>query len=290
MEGYYWRIVDAASGRVVVALCGVQRRGGAPDRGLVAMATAEGVAWTQAAPVRAGHRALALEAGDALRASAGALRVDLGPDRRLDVRLAGGAWPLRLPGLGLAGLLPAMPQYWHPHTIGARARGVAEIDGERLAIDGLAYAEKNWGPAFPGAWWWGSAVDVDAAVAFAGGELRAGPLRTHATSVVVRAGGEVLRLCAPTALVTARVGDGHWQIRARRPGLLVEIEGRPGDAPPARLPVPPRTGDAPPGHVDQHLDGVIAVRVVRRGRTVLSRELAPAGLEAGADPGDSPTG
>ena len=88
-EGYYWRFTDAAAGRVVIVLCGVCRDAG---RHL-------GAGRPRRPPRRPG--ALRGRAGCARRSATGsasrprtscaaspsALRVDLGPDARLDVAL-----------------------------------------------------------------------------------------------------------------------------------------------------------------------------------------------------------
>ena len=65
--------------------------------------------------------------------------------------------------------MPGLGQYWTPHLLGARVTG--EALGRRL--DGCrVYAEKNWGGAFAGHWWWGQApLAEDAGVAFAGGRV-----------------------------------------------------------------------------------------------------------------------
>ncbi|MDJ0429001.1 tocopherol cyclase family protein, partial [Rhodococcus fascians] len=91
--------------------------------------------------------------------------------------------------VGLEGgdLLPAGPTPGGPHVDQGRltAQGGTEID-----LDGAqVYGEKNWGKGgFPHSWWWGQAqgfADRQACVAFAGGEITAGGLRTEVTAVVV---------------------------------------------------------------------------------------------------------
>ena len=73
-------------------------------------------------------------------------------------------------------------------------RGEAVLGGERSSLDGFdAYAEKNWGGAFPGEWWWGQAGFGDGAMAaFAGGRL-GGPLAAERDRRA-RAGGAVAAL------------------------------------------------------------------------------------------------
>lgn len=302
MEGYYWRFADPASGRAVVALCGVCR---APDGpwALVALAGHPGgfvrwavaprawadpaglgvAAWAGPDPV--GRDAVAGDRSErlVLRGSAERLEVDLGPDARLSVTLDRRVgWPRRRFGaLGPAQVVPGLPQYWHPHLLGARVAGMAQLGGEAVELAGFAaYAEKNWGGAFPGEWWWGQAgLGPDAVAAFAGGRLR-GPL--VASAIVVRVGGEVVALSPPGALVTAQVRRGEWRLRARSARWRVTLEGE--GATPHVLPVPVPAERRVIMRSQQHLAGHMRV-VVRRGRhTVLRAESTLAGLEHGTPP------
>lgn len=278
MEGYYWRLADPASGRVVVALCGVVRgRAGAPDRALVALADGAGAVrrrWVEDG-VRAAADRLALDAGGVLRADRHGLRVDMGPGARLEVALPRArAWPRpALGALGAAHLLPGLQQYWHCHTLGGRAEGHLETAAGPTSLEGwVPYAEKNWGRGFPPAWWWGQAGvwegGDEVCVAFAGGRLGARPAPA-ATAAVVRLGHEVIRLVAPTALVRARTGEGCWRVEGRGARTAVLIEAEAGTTPPLALPFPPRDGD-PPGAVEQYQHGHMRVEV-RRGRRLLWR-------------------
>lgn len=291
MEGYYWRFADAVSGRCVVALCGVCR---APDGvwAVVALAGHPGgfVRWANAPRAVADPEALGVAAFDAdgaavLRGSDRRLTVDLGPDARLDVVLERrAAWPRRaFGGLGAAHAVPGLPQYWHPWLLHARPRGQAALGGESLELAGFdAYAEKNWGARFPGRWWWGQAGFGDGALAaFAGGGL-GGPLA--ATAVVVRTGGEVLRLAPPAALVTAGVGGGAWRLRARSARVAIELEGD-AAAPPHILPVPVPAERRAVLRSEHHLGGRLRLLARRGGRVLLREESALAGLELGT-PGD----
>lgn len=285
LEGYYWRFADPATGRVVVALCGACRAPDGPWAMVTLAAHPGGFVRTELVPTAWTDPAgLGVVAGTALEATPDRLRVDLGPDARLDVALSEPVgWPPRraLGGLGAAQALPGLPQYWHPHLLAATVTGEARL-GERTADLGgaLAYAEKNWGGAFPGEWWWGQAGGLgggDDAVAFAGGRLGG---RLAATALVVRTSGEVLRFAAPLALVRARAGGGEWSVQARSALHTVRLEAdAPG--PPHRLPVPEPADRRVVERSRQHLAGRLRV-VVRRGRrTLLSDETELAGLEHG---------
>src|ERR1700744_287505 len=129
MEGYFWRFSDRASGRVVIALCGLCRGGGAPWA-TVAIAAHPGgfLRWVDLPHAGADPDALGVwargEAGS-LRGDATGIEVDLGPDARLSASLTD-AWPARpamLGGSGAAHLIPGLGQYWHPHLLGAAVRG-----------------------------------------------------------------------------------------------------------------------------------------------------------------------
>ncbi len=150
-----------------------------------------------------------------------------------------------------------------------------------------AYAEKNWGRGgFPERWWWGQAQGFsrdDVCVAFAGGELTLGPVRTEATAIVVGARrwsgcGSATRCSAP-ARVSAH--DGHWEVRARGPIWAVQLEGEgaPGEA--HVLPVPDleTRRSVPAAH--EHLAARLRIVLRRRGRVVYAGESGVAGLELG---------
>jgi hypothetical protein len=291
MEGYYWRLGDPASGRCVVALCGVCRAPGG-SWAVVALAGHPGgfVRWRATAAAAADDAALGAAAWEAegvpvLRGSERRVAVDLGPDARLDAAIEGRAeWPRRaLGGLGIAQAIPGLPQYWHPAVLGARVRGEAVLGGETISLDGWdAYVEKNWGGTFPGEWWWGQAALGDGAMAaFAGGRL-GGPLA--ATAIVVRAGGELARFGLPGGLVTAAAGGGEWRLRGRTARWSVLLEGEAAHAPHV-LPVPVPAERRAALRSEHHLAGRMRV-VLRRGRRVVLRaESALAGLEHGLPEG-----
>jgi hypothetical protein len=299
MEGYYWRLWEPASGRSVMALCGVCLAADGPWA-VVALAAHPGgfVRWVNAGRAWADPAGLGVAAWDdppaggtaapaagghaLLRGSSGRVAVDLGADARLDVVLEGRVdWPRRaFGGLGVAQVAPGLPQYWHPHMLGARVRGSAVLGGEELDLEGWeAYAEKNWGGAFPGEWWWGQAgFGGGALAAFAGGRL-GGPLA--ATAIVLRlAGGAVLRFAPPAAAIIAEAGGGEWRLRARSPRYRVLLEGS-ATAPPLVLPVPVPAERRAVLRSEHHLGGRLRA-VVRRGRrTLLHDESVVAGLEHG---------
>ena len=250
-EGWYWRLCDPATGRVLVALCGGMR-----TWELGAVALHPGGMVSQAVDgVSHGP--------EGVRFGAGELRVELRGKT---------AWPRGVWGaLGPANLLPWLPQYWQPLVLHARAYGEARLGEQRIAIDGWdAYHEKNWGPQFAGDWWWGQAhVEEDVCVAFAGGHV--GPASPTAVVVGTTA-------IAPPALVRTRVGDGTWEVRARSLRHRVTIEAEGGD--PHVLPVP--VGDRvaePRSH--QVLAGRLEVTLHEGRRLKLRASSSLAGLERG---------
>jgi hypothetical protein len=280
-EGYYWRFTDAAAGRVVVVLCGVCRDAAGTWAVVALAAHPEGLVRSRLVPVaRADPGGLGVEAEGVLRGSADGLHVDLGPDTRLDLSLrARQPWPRRaFGGIGAPQIVPGLPQYWHPHLLGARVEGEARLGGTTVDLSGAtAYAEKNWGPSFTEHWWWGQAQGfpgADACVAFAGGRIALGA----PTSVVVALEGRVLRLAPPFARMTAAVGAAGWRVRARSARHEVEVEGEAaGAAAVLPVPVPGRREVTDRSH--QYLAGRLHV-VVRRGRrTVFAGESVLAGLE-----------
>jgi Tocopherol cyclase len=291
MEGYFWRFSDPQSGRVVVALCGVNRTADVPWA-TVALAAHPGgfVRNADVRPAGADPTRLGAWAGDgAFRADADRVQVDLGPDAQLDVRIdQPRAWPRRaFGGLGAAQAVPGLGQYWHPHLLTGRVSGTAIVGDAELDLDGFrVYAEKNWGAGgFPGRWWWGQAhgfQDSEACVAFAGGDVRVGPVTLPATALVVRFGDALVRLGQPlSSPVTAVASDGRWRLRGRsaRWSVAVDASAVPGDA--HVLPVPfPGVGYSVPGALE-NLAGELRVTVRQRGRVVFADASRLAGLEYG---------
>jgi hypothetical protein len=292
MEGYYWRFTDPRAGRVVVALCGVNR---AADGhwATVALAGHPGGFLAEAATATAGADPdrLGAWAGDgAFAADADRVRVDLGTDARLDVGLHDlQAWPRRsFGGLGAAHAVPALGQYWHPHVLGGRAEGHAVLGGERIHLDGAqVYAEKNWGRGgFPDRWWWGQAQGFarpDVCVAFAGGDVTIGPATLRATALVVRLGATVVRLGDPIlSPVRVDIRGDAWRLSGHGARWSVELEADASGAGAHVLPVPlpEQRRNVPAAH--QHLAARLRVVVRERGRVRFDGESALAGLERGA--------
>jgi hypothetical protein len=284
-EGYYWRFTDPAAGWVAIVLCGASRDG----RGtwaVVAMAVHPGgVVRSAIVPVaRVDPRGLGVDAGDVLCASESGLRVDLGRDARLEAAMSEPRlWPRRaFGGIGPAQAVPGLPQYWHPHLLGARVAGEVRMGETTVDLAGAtAYAEKNWGPAFTEHWWWGQAQGfpaADACVAFAGGRVALGPVGGAPTAVVVRLEDRVLRLAPPFARMAAAVGTAGWRVTARSAVHEIEVEGEAAGAP-AVLPVPVPGRRAVEDRSHQYLAGRLAVRVRRGRRLRFAGESALAGLE-----------
>lgn len=296
MEGYFWRLTDRSTGRVLIALCGanVGPRGSWatlgmaawPD-GVVRTAAVDG-AWTD--PHGLGVRGGASDGNGTFVGDARRLRVDLGPDARLDVTLDDLApWPRRaLGGSSIFQTVPGLNQYWHPWLLGGRATGSATIGGTTWELrDVDVYGEKNWGrEGFPEAWWWGQAQGFDepgACVAFAGGIVTAGPARIEVTALVVRLpDGQVVRLGDPVVSpVRTRTGDDRWHLSGRGLGWRIDVEASAPLDQAFVLPVPlPSEHRNVPGDLE-HLVGDLAVSVRRHGRPVWRGRTALAALEHG---------
>lgn len=291
IEGYFWRFTRRDTGRVLIALAGINRTADGTWATLGLGAHPGGFLRTAAPPVaHADAEGLGAFAGKAFRGAADRLQVDLGPGARLDVRVADPVpWPRRrLGGSSIFHTVPALNQYWHPWLLGGRAVGWADVDGERWDLDGAqVYGEKNWGSAgFPDAWWWGQAQGFDdprVCVAFAGGVVTAGPLRTEVTAVVVALpDGTVIRVGNPVVSpVRARVTDRSWRLTGGSRRWTVELEGaaEPGDAHVLPVPLPAERRNVP-GALE-HLAGELSVTVRHNGRRRWSGVSHLAGLEWG---------
>ena len=292
MEGYFWRITTPE--RSAIALIGVNRGPRGPWATL-GLATSPGVSSPAALATDAVDGAWADP--DALGAGSGTHFV--GMDRALRVRIANGEldaaftdplpWPHRaLGGSSAFQAVPALNQYWHPWLLGGRASGrVAFGEDAWEFTDAEVYAEKNWGRAgFPDAWWWGQAHGFDergACVAFAGGEVSAGPLRTEVTGLVVRLpDGCVVRLGNPgTSPVRARIHDEAWTLRGRSRNWSIDVDAHAPLGAAHVLPVPlPAEHRNTPGALE-HLSGTLSVVVRRRGRAVWRGTSTMAALEHG---------
>jgi hypothetical protein len=291
MEGYFWRFTQPDSGRVVIALCGINR---APDGNWATLGLAAhpgGFLRTEAHPEGTAHPGrLGALAGSAFSGGADRVQMDLGRDAQLDVRITPILpWPRRrFGGSSVFQSVPELNQYWHPWLLGGRAEGRAVLGDEVWELDGAqVYGEKNWGRGgFPDSWWWGQAQgfeDPSTCVAFAGGEIHTGPLRTTVTAVVVALpGGRVIRLGNPvTSPIRAHVTDESWSLRGGNRRWSVEIEG---NSPLGRahvLPVPiPAERRNVAGSIE-HLAGTLRVTVRARGTVVWEDESALAALEHG---------
>jgi hypothetical protein len=295
MEGYFWRITDVEAGRVIVALCGVSR---AADGVWATVALAEHPSgFTRQLDVStagADRTKLGVWAGErAFRARADRVRVELGLDAQLDIRLRDRHdWPASQPlgGSGAAHLIPGLGQYWHPHLLGGRVDGTAVIGEQVIDLRGAeVYAEKNWGRGgFPGSWHWGQAQAFerpDVCVAFAGGDVQIGPVTLQATALVVRLGGRLIRLGNPVlAPVTAEADGERWALHGRGPRWSVELAGGAPRAAAHRLGIPlPAERRSVPAALE-HLAGTVQLVVRQRGRVYFAGESRLAGLEIGAPP------
>ncbi|WP_262849647.1 tocopherol cyclase family protein [Mumia quercus] len=291
MEGYFWRFTDPASGRVLLALDGVNRADDGTWSTLGLAAHPNGFLRTTEHPEGAADPGgLGVRSGDAFEGTPDRLRVDLGPDARVDVEVRSPvAWSRRsFGGSSVFQTVPGLNQYWHPWLLGGAAYGRAVVGEETWDLDGWSvYAEKNWGKGgFPESWWWGQAQGFDdpsVCVAFAGGEVYAGPIRTTVTAVVVLLpGGRLVRLGDPVVSpVEAEVTDERWSLRGRSAQWRIDIEGTGSLASAHVLPVPLPAERRNIAGAIEHLGATMQVTVRRRGRVVWQGESRLAALEHG---------
>jgi hypothetical protein len=293
MEGWFWRVSDAASGRVVVALFSVNSHPDG-DWATVAVALHPGDRVYAAAlnEASANDGPFELNAGSSrdrlFHATYDRLRIDLG-DVCVDLDFEDSyTWPKALAGGGVASAIPFLNQYWHPYRLGGAATGVVEFGSERWELErAKLYTERNWGAGFPERWWWGQAHDfgdADVCVAFSGGLLALGPIQQDAAGVVVRLGDRVIRMTPPTAWVRSELGERRWTMKATSWRHHIELHGDGTHLEPHVLPVPlPKERR----NVDtdlEHLAGRLRCVVKEFGRVVFEGESDLAGLEVGSLP------
>ncbi len=293
MEGWFWRMTDAASGRVAIALFSVNRHPDG-DWSTVAIAAHPGGLVRSAAlhHARAADAPFALTAGapgaDTFTATYDTLRVELG-DARMDLRFDDSyEWPKALAGGGIASAIPFLNQYWHPYRMGGTASGEVQFGDDIWRLDGAKlYTERNWGAGFPKRWWWGQAHDFgddDVCVAFSGGLLALGPIARDAAGVVVRLGDRLIRLTTPTAWVRSDLGDWRWTLRAMSPRYQVVLKGDGTGLDPHVLPVPLPDERRNIDTDYEHLAGRLRCVVREFGRVIFDGESELAGLEIGSLP------
>lgn len=287
MEGHFWRITQPRTGAVVIAIVAISRDAQGRRWAMVSLAAHPGGAVRSATlpDAWAAPRGLALRCADAVAADERSLRVDLGPDARLEATFAQPLqWPRRAFGaLGPAHVVPGLSQYWHPWLLRARVSGEARVGAETIDLDGaVAYAEKNWGAGgMPPTWWWGQAHGFDrpdVCVAFAGGRAGLGRLRATATALVVAVGDDVLTVVRPLRPLQVAVDERGWRLG----GAGIEVEAEADGVAPHLLPVPvPRERRRLDDWAPQHLTGTLRLSVRRRGRTLYQGTSRLAGLERG---------
>lgn len=291
MEGWFWRVSDESTGRVLIALCSVNRHP-AGDWSTTAVAVHPGqVVRSAALP-----EARAVDAPFSVTAGTGPDRFVVGSDRvhfelgdlKLDMEFGDRVrWPKALGGGGVFSAVPFLNQYWHPYCLGGTASGTVEYAGDSWSFtNAKLYSERNWGAGFPLRWWWGQAHDFggeDVCVAFSGGLLSLGPIARDVNGIVVRLGNKVIRLTPPMP-VRSRVGDNHWLIRGRSPRYEIELEGDGTHLPPHVLPVPL---PAERRNIDsdfEHLGARLRCTVRESGRLLFDGVSELAALEVGTRP------
>ncbi len=292
MEGWFWRVTDAPTGRALIALCSVNRH---PDgdwsTAAVAVHPGDIVFPGALAGARAEQSPYRVSAGDEngrFTVTREHIHFELG-DLRLDMEVHDPVvWPKAFGGGGVFSAIPFLNQYWHPHHLGGRASGTVEYPGGSWSFDGAkVYAERNWGAGFPLRWWWGQAHDFgddDVCVAFSGGLLSLGPIARDVNGIVVRIGPKVIRM-TPPVLVRSQVGENHWLLRGRSARYEIEIEGDGRHLPPHVLPVPM---PAERRNIDtdfEHLGARMRCTVREWGRLLFDGTSELAGLEVGTRPG-----
>lgn len=150
------------------------------------------------------------------------------------------SWELNQTGglpLGPEGYLAVLPVplHWYVSSLSSKSHYHIETFGDHaidIEGDGLAHLEKNWGKVFPKAWNWmqGLSVADNAQFVLGGGKVGLGPVELTAWLAGYR---------SPTENWTLRFSDlgtrietqqdpcqGHFRLKASRPGLEVVIDAK----------------------------------------------------------------
>ena len=283
-EGYYWRLTDSETGRVVVAFCGLCK---SPTFSLAGLS---------AHPGHLVRSRIGVPASDAcqgvgvvvpgLCGDENALRVEIAPDVSLEAEFAGArAFPRRMFGAtGPAQLVPRLTHYWQPILIGGRASGELRIADQVVRLrDAKVYAERTWGRSFPDRWWWGQADAFDSdgsvCVAFAGGRVNFAGATVSPTALVVRLGERVLTFAPPRAHMRMSLGPGRWRLEARSLQFRVAIEGDDPRDSTRLLPIPSASSVSASLLAAQALAGRLSLRVECGRHRLFSGTSELAGLE-----------
>ncbi|MEO0396929.1 MAG: tocopherol cyclase family protein [Cyanobacteria bacterium P01_A01_bin.137] len=199
----------------------------------------------------------------------------------------GNAGESQLATAGWLSFMPFLEPGWQVLMAHGLATGWVEWQGQRYAFDHApAYAEKNWGGAFPAKWFWlqCNAFDgqPDLTVTAAGG-LRQVLGRQEAVGLIVVHGCDRIYPFASTHNpFTWRITPwGHWQLTAHRPPYRVVLSGRATD-PGTLVRVPTRDGlqfrcrDTTHGH--------LSLQLFEQDQVIFDAQSDLAGLEVGGGP------
>lgn len=195
--------------------------------------------------------------------------------------------------MGLLSYLPVFEPGWQVLMAHGLATGWVEWQGERFNFeDAPAYAEKNWGGAFPNKWFWVQANSFEGHPGTAlvvGGGLRGVLWWDESVAMVgLYHEGQFYRFMPGEASITCSVAPwGDWQIQATNDRYRVEVHGSIGPTGGIDLLAPTLEGprficrDTLLGNVEVRLSQIGA-----GGRDVVATRTQLGGLETGGGPWD----
>ena len=120
-------------------------------------------------------------------------------------------------------------------------------------------------------------------VAFSGGLLELGPVKSDVNGIVVRIGRRVIRL-TPPMLVRSQVDDDRWVLHGRSPRYDIRLEGDGAGRSPHVLPVPLPVERRNIDSDFEHLAGRLRCTVRHFGRLLFDGTSELAALEIGSRP------
>lgn len=195
------------------------------------------------------------------------------------------------PTAGWLSFLPVFEPGWQVLLANGHATGWIEWDGHRYPFANVpAYAEKNWGGAFPDKWFWMQCnafpEHPDLSITAVGSWRDVLTWREQVGMVGIHYQGKFYEFSSLKGSLAWKVAPwGRWEMTATTEDLRVEWVGT-CDRPPASVRVPSLNGMVFGCNDTTH--GTLTLTLWRGQRCLLQATSHQAGLEVGGHPWDEP--